>query len=539
MRESSFSNQLAGLKLAAEESKKLSLNQLFEQDSERSNRFSFNLEGLHFDFSKTHINQKLLIEFERLADESGLLKQRNKLLAGGIVNPTEKRPALHADMRSYTPITADIESQRSDCYQYAERIREGEITPASGDRYRHIIHLGIGGSALGPQLLLDALAYSQNETTPAFDTHCIANIDGHALEPALQICDPNRTLVIIASKTFTTTETLSNANTIIDWIRANGVEKPYSQLVAVTASPDKAKAFGILEEHILTFPEGLGGRYSIWSSVSLAAMINIGTSKFESMRLGANKMDTHFAQTPIQENIPIIAAMLDIWYCNTWDAPTRAIFAYDSRLNTLVNYLQQLEMENNGKSVSSKGENIEWQSSPILWGGIGTDAQHAVFQLMHQGTHLTPVEFLAVIKAEHSFENHHKCLLANCFAQSAALMKGRTYDEAEALLDESIQSPEERDLLASSKTFSGNRPSTTILLDELSPELLGMLIAFYEHRSFVSGTLWQINVFDQMGVELGKELAKKYQRAIETGDTSSISSELDKSTERLLNLALK
>ena len=268
-------------------------------------------------------------------------------------------------------------------------------------------------------------------------------------------------------------------------------------------------------------------------------MISIGTEAFESMRLGARKMDMHFAQAPVQENIPIIASMLDLWYGNAWGAPTRALFAYDSRLEILVNYLQQLEMENNGKSVSSKGESIKWQSSPILWGGIGTDAQHAVFQLMHQGTHLIPVEFLAVIKAEHSFENHHKCLLANCFAQSAALMKGRTYTEAEALLDKSIQSPEERDLLASSKTFSGNRPSTTILLDELSPELLGMLIAFYEHRSFVSGTLWQINVFDQMGVELGKELAKKYQRAIETGDTSSISSELDKSTERLLNLALK
>ena len=262
MTESSFSDQFAGLKRAAQESKKRTLNQLFEESPDRSENYSFRLKGLNFDFSKTHINQSLLTEFEKLALDSGLLQQRDKLLTGGIVNLTEKRPALHADMRSATPITTEIEDQRRACYQFAEQVRQAEIAPSCGDRYQHIIHLGIGGSALGPQLLLDALAYGQGSVNklnePSFDAHCIANIDGHALEPVMQICDPNRTLVIVASKTFTTTETLSNANTLIDWMRSQGIENPLSQIVAVTASPNQAKSFGIAEDHILTFPEGLG-----------------------------------------------------------------------------------------------------------------------------------------------------------------------------------------------------------------------------------------------------------------------------------------
>ena len=285
-----------------------------------------------------------------------------------------------------------------------------------------------------------------------------------------------------------------------------------------------------------TFPEGLGGRYSIWSSVSLVAIIVLGKQAFESMRAGAELMDNHFAKAPAQENIPLIAAMLDLWYGNSWGAPTRALFAYDSRLSVLVQYLQQLEMENNGKNISSEGTEINWQSSPILWGGVGTDSQHAVFQLVHQGTHLIPTEFIAVLKAEHDLDEHHRCLLANCFAQSAALMKGRTTEEAAARLTDDSISTEQKQLLSRSKTFSGNRPSTTIVLDALNPESLGSLIAFYEHRSFVSGTLWEINVFDQMGVELGKELAKSYQEIIESGDFGSLG--LDSSTKNLLGLVL-
>jgi glucose-6-phosphate isomerase len=525
------------LNAAASEAKCTSLAELFERNPNRADDYCFSLgapgsESLRFDFSKTHLNKSVISLFEQFAQDSSLLQQRDKLLAGEVVNPTEKRPALHAAMRSDTA-SDEILTQREASYQFAEAVRNGKITNATGTKYRHIIHLGIGGSALGPQLLLQALGFGIDSD---FETHCVANVDGHALQPAMDACDPNQTLVIVASKTFTTTETLCNAKTLMSWMEKGGVSNPLEHLVGVTASPEKAEKFGISKEKVLTFPEGLGGRYSIWSSVSLVAMIVLGRSAFEAMRAGAIQMDQHFATAPVSENIPLLAAMTDVWYGNAWGAATRAQFAYDSRLCVLLPYLQQLEMENNGKNISAEGEKIEWQSSPILWGGIGTDAQHAVFQLLHQGTHLIPTEFIAVIKAGHDLDEHHKCLLANCFAQSAALMKGRTADQARAMLPDSIESDSERELLAQSKSFSGNRPSTTIILESLDAKSLGALIAFYEHRSFVSGTLWQINVFDQMGVELGKELAKSYQEVIESGDFGSL--DIDDSTRKLLQLVL-
>jgi glucose-6-phosphate isomerase len=519
-----------------------SLNSLFVENPTRFQEFCFELGQLKFDFSKTHITADVLAAFEKLAGNTALFEKRDQLLSGGIVNSTERRPALHTAVRATNPIPKDSEgnivaaeilAQRDACYSYAENVRSGEVRAQNGKPYRYIIHLGIGGSALGPQLLLDTLAFGLESD---FETHCVANVDGHALKPVMDACDPAETLVIVASKTFTTTETLSNARALMQWMSDAGVDSPFQQLAAVTAAPDQAKAFGISESSIMTFPEELGGRYSIWSSVSLVAIIVLGKQAFESMRAGAELMDNHFAKAPAQENIPLIAAMLDLWYGNSWGAPTRALFAYDSRLSVLVQYLQQLEMENNGKNISSEGTEINWQSSPILWGGVGTDSQHAVFQLVHQGTHLIPTEFIAVLKAEHDLDEHHRCLLANCFAQSAALMKGRTTEEAAARLTDDSISTEQKQLLSRSKTFSGNRPSTTIVLDALNPESLGSLIAFYEHRSFVSGTLWEINVFDQMGVELGKELAKSYQEIIESGDFGSLG--LDSSTKNLLGLVL-
>ncbi len=517
---------------AAKEAQNTTLSELFTQQPDRADQFCFQLGGLRFDYSKTHLSSETLSLFDQLAQDSGLLQQRDKLLAGEIVNPTEQRPALHTAMRA-DQSSKEILSQRQASYAFAEAIRKGSKLSLNGRKYRYIIHLGIGGSALGPQLLLQALGFG---LTTDIEAHCVANVDGHALQPAMQACDPQQTLVIVASKTFTTTETLTNATTLMQWMRDGGVDQPLQQMAAVTASPNKAAEFGISEDQILSFPEGLGGRYSIWSSVSLVAMIVLGSAAFESMRAGAIAMDQHFASAPASENIPIIAAMTDLWYSNGWGASTRAQFAYDTRLSVLLPYLQQLEMENNGKNISSEGQAIDWQSSPIVWGGVGTDAQHAVFQLLHQGTRLVPAEFLAVIKAGHPLVEHHKCLLANCFAQSAALMKGRSVDQAKSLLSGNF-SEAETELLAHSKSFSGDRPSTTIVLQELSPEALGTLLAFYEHRSFVAGTLWQINVFDQMGVELGKELAKSYQQVIESGDYGSL--DIDTSTQNLLALTLE
>lgn len=512
-------------------SRSTSLNSLFDENPNRFQDFCLKLGQLRFDFSKTHITEQVLFAFEGLASDTALLEERDHLLKGQIVNTTENCPALHTAVRA-SNASDEILAQREACYDYADSIRSGETKALNGRKYRYIIHLGIGGSAVGPKLLLDSLAFGLESE---FETHCVANIDGHALKPIMDVCNPSETLVIIASKTFTTAETLSNARTLMQWMSDAGIVDPIRQMTAVTASPNQATTFGISKSNILTFPVNLGGRYSIWSSVSLAAIIVLGKRVFESMRVGAEQMDNHFANAPIQENIPIIAAMLDVWYGNVWGASTKALFAYDNRLSELVPYLQQLEMENSGKNISKDGTDISWQSSPILWGGVGTDAQHAVFQLLHQGTHLVPTEFVAVLHADHKLADHHKYLLANCFAQSAALMKGRTTEEAESMLSSDITSDTQRELLSHSKTFSGNRPSTTIVMDSLSPEALGSLIAFYEHRSFVSGTLWQINPFDQMGVELGKELAKTYQQVIESKDFDSL--DIDSSTRNLLGLA--
>ena len=332
---------------AADQSKESSLTSLFDANVNRAEELCFRLGPLQFDFSKTHLSSSLFPLFEDLAAQSGLFAERDRLLSGQVVNPTEKRPALHTAMRADSACE-EILAQRNASYEYAEQVRNGEVTSEAGEKYRHIIHLGIGGSALGPQLVLKALTFGLKSE---FDTHCVANVDGHALQPVMDACDPKYTLVIVASKTFTTTETLSNTRTLMRWMSEGGVTKPLSQIVAVTASPQDSADFGIDAADTLTFPEGLGGRYSVWSSVSLVAMIVLGKSVFESMRIGAAKMDKHFAEQPLSKNIPVIAALMDVWYGNAWGAETRAQFAYDSRLSVLLPYLQQLEMENNGKNI--------------------------------------------------------------------------------------------------------------------------------------------------------------------------------------------
>ena len=517
------------------------LTELFNNDSQRAENLSIETCAMLMDFSKTHIDSTTLTLFESLAKDIDLEGWKTKLLTGDIVNPTEQRPALHTAMRAANPIstsvTGDIvaervKQEREECYAFAEAVRNGAITAPNGKPYQHIIHLGIGGSALGPDMMLKALSLSIDVT---HDVHIVANVDGHALIPAIKACNAHETLVIVTSKTFTTTETLTNAQSILAWLADEGVENPMDQLVGVTAAPSKAEQFGIAADRIFTFGEWVGGRYSIWSSVSLVCMIALGTDAFDQFLAGAREMDEHFMSAPTLENAPVMAAFLDVYYSTFRDAQSRGMFAYDNRMGTLVSYLQQLEMESNGKDKTKQGEAVDWNTAPILWGGVGTDGQHAVFQLLHQGTIEVPVEFIAVKKASHDLDNHHKCLLANCFAQSAALMRGRSNDEADSELPNHI-SGEQRQLLASTKSFSGNRPSTTLLIDELTPKSLGAMVAFYENRTFIAGTLWQINVFDQMGVELGKQLAHQFQAVIAEGQ--ELSDDLDSSTKRLLNLVL-
>ena len=370
---------------------------------------------------------------------------------------------------------------------------------------RHILHIGIGGSALGPALLLDALGRQADR----YDVAVVSNVDGQALDDAFRRFDPHATLIVVASKSFTTVETMLNAQSALAWMAEHGVPDPYGRVVALTASPETAIAFGIDETRVLPFAATVGGRYSLWSAIGFPAALALGWEAFEQMLEGAAAVDRHFRYEPAERNACLLAAFVDLYYAVIRKAETRAVFAYDERLKLLAPYLQQLEMESNGKQVSAEGVPLSRPTAPITWGGVGTDAQHAVFQLLHQGSHLVPVEFVAVVEPGHGLDPaHHRQLLANCFAQGAALMAGRTFEEA-------LKKDGGDTALARARTFPGDRPSTTILLDRLDPGTLGALIAFYEHRVFANAVLLGVNPFDQWGVELGKEIANAIEAQLE------------------------
>ena len=464
------------------------LADLFAAEPDRLARLTIEESGIHFDFSKTHLSRDLVAAFAGLAEAAGLPARRDALFAGDIVNPSEGRAAEHSAERGQgaPESVARAAGLHARMRAMIDAIEAGAFGPA-----RHILHIGIGGSALGPKLLVDALGRSAGR----YDFATVANVDGAALGEAIAEFDPGATLVVIASKTFTTAETLLNARSALQWLGDGGVDDPFGRAIALTASPEKAIEFGVDETRILPFSESIGGRYSLWSSIGFPAALALGWDAFESLLEGAAAMDRHFRLAPAKANAPVLAAFVDRYYANIRGAGTRAVFAYDERLRLLPAYLQQLEMESNGKSARLDGSLSPRATSPILWGGTGTDAQHAVFQLLHQGTHLVPVEFVAAIEPGHGLApDHHGALLANCFAQGAALMAGRAADDP-------------------NRAYPGDRPSTTILLDRLDPATLGALLAFYEHRTFANAVLLDINPFDQFGVELGKDMAN----ALEAG----------------------
>ena len=457
---------------------------LFAEDAGRLATFSLDVAGIHFDWSKTHLTSDAVDAFEQLATAKNLEGKRAAMFAGEHVNVTEDRPVTHPMERGDGD--ADIVATARQFHQRMRALIDAIEGGALGE-IRSVLHVGIGGSALGPHLLVDALGRDERR----YDVAIVSNVDGIALEDVFARFDPKTTLLAVASKTFTTTETLLNANSVIQWMTDNGVEDPYGRAVALTANPEKAVEWGIDETRILPFDEGVGGRYSLWSSIGFPAALGLGWGVFEELLEGAAEMDRHFRLTPLDRNAPALAAFADLYYTQVRGCETRAPFAYDERLRLLPSYLQQLEMESNGKGVTIDGEPVGRPTAAITWGGVGTDAQHAVFQLLHQGTHLVPVEFLAVIEGGDTLdENHHRQLLLNAFAQGAALMKGKPNPQDPA------------------RAYPGDRPSSTLLLDQLDARTLGALIAFYEHRVFVNGVLLGINSFDQFGVELGKEMAK-------------------------------
>ena len=459
------------------------LGQLFEAETDRLSRLVVEESGIRFDFTKTHLDAGLIGGFVALAETMDLEKARDALFGGQIVNVTEGRAAEHAAERGQG---APESVARARGFHARMRALIDAIEAEALGPVRHILHVGIGGSALGPDLLVDALGRDAGR----YDVAIVSNVDGAALEEAFRRFDPDATLLVVASKTFTTTETMLNAESALAWMTEAGVDDPYGRVVALTASPDKAIEWGVDETRILPFAESVGGRYSLWSSIGFPAALALGWDAFESLLEGAATMDRHFRLAPLERNAPVLAAFVDLYYAVVRGAETRGVFAYDERLRLLPFYLQQLEMESNGKRVTASGLPVGRPTAPITWGGVGTDAQHAVFQLLHQGTHLVPVEFVAAIEAGDTLdEAHHRALLTNAFAQGAALMAGRESDDP-------------------ARAYPGDRPSTTILLDRVDPARLGALIAFYEHRVFTNATLLGINPFDQFGVELGKEIAK-------------------------------
>ena len=457
---------------------------LFVADPDRIGRLTLAQSGMFFDFSKTHLSQDAVTAFAALAGHAGLAAKRDDLFGGRVVNPSENRAAEHCAERGEG---APESVARSHALHNRTRALIDAIEADALGPVRHILHVGIGGSALGPDLLVDALGRNADR----YETAIVSNVDGCALEEAFARFDPAATLLVIASKTFTTTETMLNAASVLTWMEEDGVADPMGRVVALTANPEAALKWGVDETRILPFSETVGGRYSLWSSIGFPAALALGWDVFEDLLEGAAEMDRHFRLASLDRNAPVLAAFVDLYYTQRRACETRAVFAYDERLRLLPSYLQQLEMESNGKSVTPEGKLLGRNSAPITWGGVGTDAQHAVFQLLHQGTRLVPVEFLAAIEPGDGLdEAHHQQLLANCFAQGAALMAGRKAEDG-------------------NRNYPGDRPSTTILLDTLDARTLGALIAFYEQRTFVNAVLLGLNPFDQFGVELGKEMAKK------------------------------
>jgi glucose-6-phosphate isomerase len=481
------------------------LDELFAAEPDRLSRLSLEVAGIYFDWSKTHLDQQLLDEFVARSGRMGLTGARDDLFAGAIVNPSEGRAATHvAERGSGAPGDVDLATARRQRMRaLVDAIEAGAFGDVTG-----ILHIGIGGSVLGPALLVDAIGRGQSALTVRF----LSNIDGAAFDQAVEPLDPATTLVVVASKTFTTLETLTNLDAARAWLRGAGVADPDGRLIAVTAKPEAAADQGIDDTRILQFGEGVGGRYSLWSSVGLTAALALGWDGFEALLEGAAEMDRHFRFAEPAKNAPLVAAFADRLYVEQFRCQTRAVFAYDERLRLLPSYLQQLEMESNGKSVTTDGTPVAHPTAPVTWGGTGTDAQHAVFQLLHQGTVLVPVEFVAVREAEDAQDpEHHRMLLLNAFAQGAALMQGRGSDDPQ-------------------RAYAGNRPSATVLLDRLDARSLGALIAFYEHRTFANAVLLGINPFDQFGVELGKAIAR--QLAEEGGEDT-----LDPSTKALIERA--
>ncbi len=499
------------------------MRELFAREHDRAGRMSLTAAGLNLDLSKQPWSRPGFEAAINLARAAGVEDMRTRMFRGAAINTSEGRAVLHVALRAKTedgyqadgePVMAEVTAVRERMKRFADQVQGGKIRGATGKPLRHILHIGIGGSDLGPRLIWDAL----RPLKPQIKLHFVANVDGADLALATAELDPAETLVIVVSKTFTTQETLANAEAARAWLAAGvGEDKVGAHLAAVSTALDKTSAFGISDERVFGFWDWVGGRYSLWSAVSLSVACALGWNAFERLLHGAREMDDHFQKAPLERNAPVLLALAQIFNRDGLGRTARSVVPYAHRLRRLPAFLQQLEMESNGKGVTARGGALGHGTAPVVFGGEGTNVQHAYFQQIHQGPDIVPSEFVAVAESDEGSPGQHTKLLANCIAQAEALMVGRSEADVRAELDAKGFTVGQIDAIAPQRTFTGDRPSTLILMDHLTPERLGALIALYEHKTFVEGAIWGINSFDQWGVELGKTLATRVLGELEGG----------------------
>ena len=508
------SASLLALDSHAEQARQWHMRDLFAQDPQRFAQHSLEAAGLFLDYSKNRFTGTTLALLLALARECGVEARRNAMFSGEKINFTEQRAVLHTALRAPRTlplqvdgqdVSADVHAVLEQMQGFTERVRSGAWTGHTGRAITDIVNIGIGGSDLGPAMVCRAL---RSDAHARLRMHFVANVDGHDLDSVLSCVDPHTTLFIIASKTFTTAETMLNAHSARAWfLRSGGIDDLPRHFVAVSTNTAGVTAFGIDPVNMFRFWDWVGGRYSIWSAIGLPVALAIGYDGFRAFLDGAHAMDMHFRTAPLENNMPVLLALIGLWNRNFLDCGSVSIAPYHHDLRQFPAYLQQLDMESNGKSITRDGTPVTTATGPVVWGEIGTNAQHAYFQLLHQGTDTVPVDFIACLGATHDLPGHQAALLANCFAQSEAFMRGKSAAEVRAQLQQQGMHADTIDALVPHKVFSGNRPSNTILLPALTPAALGALIALYEHKVFVQGVLWDINSYDQWGVELGKALA--------------------------------
>jgi glucose-6-phosphate isomerase len=522
----------------------LHMRDLFAQDAKRFDKFSLKFADILFDYSKHRITDETLPMLFQLAREAKIEDWRDKMFAGEKINITEDRAVLHTALRNRanTPVLVDghnvmpdVNAVLAQMREFSDKVRNGSWSGYTGKRITDVVNIGIGGSDLGPVMVCDAL---KPYSSPDLNVHFVSNIDGAHLMRALNVCNPETTLFIVASKTFTTQETMTNARSARTWFLKLAKDNAHvaKHFVALSTNAKAVEDFGIDTDNMFAFWDWVGGRYSLWSAIGLSIALYVGMDNFEELLTGAFEMDQHFRTAPLEQNMPVIMALIGVWYNNFFHIDTQAILPYDQGLARFPAYLQQADMESNGKFICRDGTRVPYKTGPVVWGEAGTNGQHAFYQLIHQGTQIVPADFLMPVHSQYKVgdngNTHHKILLANFLAQTQSLMLGKTKDQARAELEQQGLSGEALENLLPHKEFEGNRPTSSIMFDRLTPNTLGKLIALYEHKIFVQGIIWDINSYDQWGVEYGKQIA---QQILPQLISDEVVTNYDSSTNGLIN----